>query len=730
MGLLAPLFLLGLAAVAVPVLIHLRLRHRSRVIQFPSLMFISRAPYRSIRRRRVKDLVLLALRCLALALLAVAFARPLLESGAAAEDTARNRLVVVLLDNSFSLGFDDRWQRAQTAAEAEFDGLAAGSDRGALIVYSDQAELVSGPTSNGELLVSLVRDAELAPRATSLLPALQVARGLFAEVGDTSARELVIVSDYQRSSWAADHAAALPSGVEVRLVDVGAASGDVGNAAVTDVAFDHAESGEREQVGVAARVSYQAVGGAAEDDSSRVLRAELDLLFDGDVVQTRAVELARNSSSIVDFAPEVLERERTVRGIVRLREDRLEADNAFHFVLSPAHEVGVLVIEPAGDRRRGRYLEEALALGRRPLFRVSRVRASGFEPAMLAGISVVVLNDAAQELSAPASAAVAGFVRDGGGLLLGVERGLGSTAGLLGELGVASEAQVDRLSGTAGSLAWFDGDHPVFDVFATARSGDFSSASFFRYHRLAEPDDGAVIARFDDGSPALLDLLPIRADAPGSAGPGSAEAASTGGRVLVLPTSFDTFWNTLPVQAVFLPFVHRSVEYLAGYALPRSWYRVGEVAEVELPGRPGGAGEGYVAVAPSGRERRVDVDPRGGLLLEVSEPGFYAFREVRAEVGVEPLVLAANVPLRESDLAPLDVAEFQARISPVGSDEETAERARPETPVERERRQRLWWYLIAAAAAVLAVESLFGNRRRVARAPVVAGLGPPTTEET
>ena len=716
MGLLAPLFLLGLAAIAAPILIHLRLRQRSRVVRFPSLMFISKAPYRSIRRRRLRDVLLLLMRCIAVALLALAFARPLWQGDAVAGAAASSRLVVVLLDNSFSMGFGDRWQQATAAAESTFDELDA-ADRGALVVYSDEAELHGAPTTDGALLATMVGEVEVGPRATSLLPAIQLARGVLAEAGETGQRELVIVSDFQRSSWTPENVAALPAGVELRLVDVAEQDEAVRNAAVTDVAFDHSRSGDREQVGIAARISYLVNSEPSAAPAETPLRAEVDLLLDREVVQTRAVELGVDSSTMVNFAPEVLERQRTTRGTVRLRDDALTVDNEFRFVLSPAHEVGVLVIEPDGDRRRGRYLEEALALGRRPFFRVSRVQASGFGRSMLDGKSVVVVNDAAQQLSASASEAVAGFVRAGGGLLLAVERGLTRTAGLPREFGVTSEGETDRLSGSAGALAWFETGHPVFDVFAAARSGDFSSASFFRYHRLVAPEGAAAIARFDDGAPALLDLMPVTAEDGETSGDGS-------GRVLVMPTSFDTFWNTLPLQAVFLPFVHRSVEYLAGYSLSRSWYRVGEVAQVELPGGPGnGEGNGYVSVAPSGRESRIDADG-GGLLLDVEEPGFYEFREVRADVSTEPLTLASNVPVAESDLSRLDLDEFVSRVRPKSEEGGPAAEAAAQTPEERERRQRLWWFLIAAAALVLAAETLFGNRRRAAAAPVVTAWSP------
>jgi hypothetical protein len=78
MGFLVPAFFAGLAALAVPVLIHLINRERKVVIQFPSLMFLRKIPYKSVRRQKLRHLLLLALRCLALAILVAAFTRPFL----------------------------------------------------------------------------------------------------------------------------------------------------------------------------------------------------------------------------------------------------------------------------------------------------------------------------------------------------------------------------------------------------------------------------------------------------------------------------------------------------------------------------------------------------------------------------------------------------------------------------------------------------------------------------
>jgi len=111
MSFLTPLFLVGISALAIPVLIHLIQRERKRVVVFPSLMFLRRIPYQSVRRRSIRHWLLLSLRALALLLLIAAFARPFFLQGAlAARATGGTREVVVLLDQSASMGYGDRWQ--------------------------------------------------------------------------------------------------------------------------------------------------------------------------------------------------------------------------------------------------------------------------------------------------------------------------------------------------------------------------------------------------------------------------------------------------------------------------------------------------------------------------------------------------------------------------------------------------------------------------------------------
>ena len=117
MSFLTPLFLLGLAGLAVPVIIHLIQRERKNVVQFPSLMFLQRIPYQSVQRRRIRNWPLLLLRLAALALIVAAFGRPFLRRQAlAAAAGSGAREVVVLIDKSYSMGYGDRWARATAIA--------------------------------------------------------------------------------------------------------------------------------------------------------------------------------------------------------------------------------------------------------------------------------------------------------------------------------------------------------------------------------------------------------------------------------------------------------------------------------------------------------------------------------------------------------------------------------------------------------------------------------------
>src|SRR6185436_5797331 len=141
MGFVAPLVLLGLGALAIPVFVHLIQRERKRVVEFPSLMFLRRIPYQSVRRRRLRDVLLLLMRLAALALIVLAFARPFFRRDALAAASQNGaREAVILVDTSYSMEYGDRWAKARSAANDAVRGMGPG-DRASLVFFNSGAEV-------------------------------------------------------------------------------------------------------------------------------------------------------------------------------------------------------------------------------------------------------------------------------------------------------------------------------------------------------------------------------------------------------------------------------------------------------------------------------------------------------------------------------------------------------------------------------------------------------------
>ena len=213
MSFIAPLFFVALAALAIPVLIHLIQREKKQIMRFPSLMFVQRVPYKSIQRRRVHNWLLLLVRLAVLTLIVLAFARPFFERqdlGTATGGGARE--VVILLDQSYSIGYGDRWERAQAAASEAINGLGP-ADRGSVVLFSSGAEIALRSTAEGERerLIAAVEAAEPTASATRFSPALKVAGGILAD-SQLPRREVILVSDFQRGGWRGEEGASLPDG--------------------------------------------------------------------------------------------------------------------------------------------------------------------------------------------------------------------------------------------------------------------------------------------------------------------------------------------------------------------------------------------------------------------------------------------------------------------------------------------------------------------------------------
>ncbi|MBC7788328.1 MAG: BatA domain-containing protein [Anaerolineae bacterium] len=706
---LAPVFLAGLALLAVPLIIHLTHRQRKEVTAFPSLMFLRQIPYRTVRRQRIRHWVLFALRCLAIILLALAFARPLFQRGGlagAASTSTGAREIVILLDRSYSMGYGDRWTRAIEAARRVLDGMRA-SDRATIVLFAGAAEAVGRPSSDRATLNAMLDGARLSSGATRYAPAIGLASTILAE-SQLPRREAVLISDFQRSGWTGDTDARLPAGATVTPVDL--SDPNPSDVAVANVALQRSRSASRERVLATARLTN-----IGEQPETRTVTVALN----GRALEAKQVSIPARGAAAVTFAAFALP-EGSSRVVVSADVDALPSNDTSFVSVAPGEVIDVLIVDDlAASANASLYLRRALELGENPPFRVALAKGNRLGTAELRGRHVVILNDV--NPGAAAVRALREFVHRGGGLLmtLGERATRGAWSSEARELlPAAINSVADRMESGSARLAGIEYSHPVFEPFRAPRSGDWTSGRFFRFASTTVADSAVVIASFDDGAVAL------------------AERPLGEGTVALWTSTFDGSWNDLPVQPVFLPFVHQLAKHLAGYAPVKQSWKVGEVVNLSqkdanssggadslagasasepsltakgTPGAPGGITvPELVARAPSGGTIGFAAGARDRYLA-LAERGFYEIRRI-GSAGQPERVIAVNLDPAESDMTRIDPAVLVRAIAPRVSANASATDTVSLTAEARERRQSVWWYLLVAALLALAAETALSNR--------------------
>lgn len=616
---LSPLFLVGAVAAAIPIAIHLFYRRAEPVIEFAAMRYLRQAPVEESRRRRLRELLLLALRVTALVLLACAFARPYLAGAAVSSGAA----TVVLIDTSASVSAPGQFERARDRA-AQVVRAAPATHAVAVLAFANAADVVAPLAVDRAGALAAIAELKPGAGATRYRAALERAG---EELGGRQGR-IVVVTDLQESGWDAATDGGIPEGV---TVEVEAIDGPATNLAVTSL---RVEAGEA--VAVVRSFSPQpATEQVVFTAEQRRLGAVPVALAPGDSAEAR-LPLAGVLGGGLTAA-------------IGDREGFL-ADNARHAVLDSRNAISVLALTASGRPSEALYLERALAVADGPGgFRFRAIRASAFAAFDASGageLDVIVLAGTAG-LDERGRARLAQFVRAGGGLLVAagpdVEPAIVSEA-LSGV--VATGWQVRPAA--AVSFAPADGRHPVFRPFGGV--GTLGNVTFSRAALVDAPEGARVLARYTDGTPALV------------------EERAGASRVLVFGSDLNYRWNDFPLQPAFVPFVHETIRYLASPRTLRSEYLVGE-----LPGAVGATPGVVQLAAAQPRARRV----------------------------------AVNTDPRESDPRRMTAAAFQAGISRLraGAAHEAQAEAR-----RQEDAQGLWWYGLMLLVVSLAAEGLLGRR--------------------
>ena len=696
MAFLAPFFFLGLAALAVPVLVHLIQREKKTPVEFPSLMFLRRVPYQSVQRRRINNWPLFLLRSLAVILTVLAFTRPFFSQTPvqASIANAGARELVVLLDRSASMGHSDHWQRAKDEAKRVIDGMSTG-DQATLVLFDRGAEENVRATGDKTRLRAAVDAAELSAAASRYGPALRIAQSLLSR-STLGRKEAIVVSDMQRTGWEKPEEIQFPEGTTFTPISVAAT--DPSNVSVTSVTFNRTRFANEERVIVTAAIVNR--GRAAVDN------LPVSLSIDGIDTATSKATLTPGVTTAVSFPPFTLAQS-FVRGTIKAGTDALPIDNSFNFVLSPARPTPVMVVVRDGAAiTESLYLSTALDVGSPPQFDVEVVPVSKVNAAALARKRVVMISDAT--IPGTLGPALKEFVERGGGIFTVV----GSRGGALdgeGKLLPGSlQEPADAAGGRAATHGVLDFSHVVFELFKAPRRGDFSGVRFFRYRPISPAAGDQVLARFANGTVAM------------------AERRVGAGKVIAFGSTLDSDWNDLVLKPVFVPMLHQVARYLGAVEEVQAWQNAGQVIDVSqrvAALTAGGTDErvsSALVVAPGGDRQTVGGSANGSV--ELREQGFYEVRPNGAAASGRPFTVAVNVDPLESDLSSMDAQEFTAgatgRASLTSAGVPTGVK-----PEESERRQSIWWFLLLIGFGLLVTESILANR--LSQKPVIQ-YGTPT----
>jgi hypothetical protein len=558
---LYPAFLFGGLAIAIPIVLHLLRRDVAPEVPFTAVRLLHRAPVERADRRRIRDLLLLAARVVALLLLATAFARPYVQGA------APTPVRVVAIDRSYSMGGAGVFARALELAREAIDQAASG-ERIAVVAFDDRADVLAAPGGAADARAAL---EGLSPSfgATRYGPVFQQALDLAAGARG----RLVVVTDLQRAGWEGESSTSLPAGWGLDIVDV--LKSDVR----TNLAVTAATVGSD-------RVVATIRNGAATGHAGRV-RA----LLDGREVA--AADYTAPPGATIDVPIVWRVPDAGTLSVAVDDAEGLPADNARFVALGSRAAPRALIIaaeEPAVDKASGRpaalYVSRALGTTSGEAVEVvSGARVSAMSADEVSNHQGVALLST-RGLERAARERLMTYVKNGGGLFVAAASDL--EVAVLAEMTGWQPALTAIEQGGPLTLAATDLRHPIFRPFG-ALAANLGQVRFDRAWRVS-PDGWSIVARFSNGSPALL------------------ERALGQGRVVLFASDVDRRWNDFPLHPAFVPFAIEGLRYVAGDRRQAREYTVAQ-APAGARGVPGvyrSAGDRPFAVNVDARESALD----------------------------------------------------------------------------------------------------------------------------
>jgi hypothetical protein len=660
-GFLAPWFLAGAVAVGLPFYIHLLRQYRSTPHPFSSLMFFEKRTQSSIKHRRLRYLLLLSLRVALLLLIALAFANPFIDRTGGA--TGGRKMLIIAVDNSFSMRYDDHLARAKQAALSAVSELNQG-ERGQVLAIGSRVHFLTQPVEDADQLKAAIRGIQPSDEQSSYG---EFARAL-RTISQTShiPLEVHFASDMQKSSMPPAFAD-LRLASDTKLVFHSVADSQDPNWMVESVTAPA-------KIYDPKKVRVQAVIAGVNTPATK---RTVSLALDGKVLESKSVDVPANGRVSVEFlsldSPHGFH-----KGEIRIDPgDSLKEDDRFDFAIERTDPHPVLFLHPAGQDRDQLYYPPALESVPEAGFALEPLAVEQAGNQSLSKYAFVVLSDVGT-MPAGLENSLRAYVAAGGSLLIA----LGPLSAALTHVPVSNETiQGSSYASLSGSrfetVAAADAEHP-----SLRRANKLDGVKFYQVIKV-DPGQSRVIARLTNQEPLLL------------------EKQVGEGRVIVFTSTFDNIGNDLPLHASFVPFVEETARYLGGQQDRSTNVAVDSYIELRTAKDRGAAID---VTEPDGSHPLSLKDATTAQNFQVTREGFY---DIHRANGREELV-AVHADRRESDLTPIPQDTLVLwKNTGLGPDTPSGDGSAADTQA---RPWSLWRYALLLVLITAIIESVLASR--------------------
>ncbi len=671
MPFLKPSFLIALAVVLVPLIIHLLTRDQIKKVAFSTVRFFVGTSKNILRKKKIREALLLASRMIACGLIVLAFARPLFtkEKPAKGGRFSAAKATAIVVDASASMAGTDKTIRSHT--EAALKDLSEGSDAALIIGFNSRTSVV-GPSKD----FSAIRDAisRLTPGngGTDIAEALRTANSLLSGV-DATEKNIVLISDLQRSGWESFKGGwKLAPGTKLTIIKVDPAiSSD--RIAITEGDYPHNIVLDKIPRVVAAKVA----------NLSNVQRngVEVSLSVNGKAVESQKVNIPANQAVPVRFRTAFVNPGDNL-GVIRLvGESEGKLGSTFYFNTRVNPTINVTIVSQTGDAS-AKFLAIALQPPEADSpFRVKSVNIQGLTPRDVNESGIVVLNNV-DSTGTEVCAALNNLLQRGGGIIYMPGDKVGADK-FNAAFTAISPARLSRIMTAPASdeqepglsLTKVNAEHPIFEIFQKPHYGDLSGPRFTKFWELTDSQLSKVIARFSNDRPAVL------------------ERQIGQGIAIMMTSSISSDWSNLVIDKgpMFVSIMHQIARYLVMRSEKKTGYFVGE--EIKL------------------NSSEQISDPSGKKITDrpviARDPGFYV-----VDNGSEKYSCSVNVMPGEADPVAMKQEEITMAVVPVQGEnmEAAGDDVLAKEAKERVDKTGLWRYLILALAVLLAGELYLGNK--------------------